>query len=97
MCSMKRLPGTRWMMSRNLYSIEQSREEVLVSVLRVSGHLMFLLERADMLFSGTALLLHARVALDLLRYPKVTRPFVILWAAILRTGRRAGGWLPETR
>lgn len=94
---MKRLPGTRWMMSRNLYSIEQSREEVLVSALRVSGHLMFLLERADLLFSGTALLLHARVALDLLRYPKVTRPFVILWGAILWTGRRAGGWLPETR
>lgn len=87
-------------MSRNLYSIEQSREEsriLLVSALRVSGHLMFLLERADLLFSGTELLLHVRAALDLLRYPKVIRPFVILWAAILRTARRAGDWLPATR
>lgn len=54
-------------------------------------------EQNYLLFSGTAFLLHARAALDLLRYPKVTRSFVILRAAILRTARRAEGWLPETR
>lgn len=43
------------------------------------------------------LALHYYCMPDLLRYPKMTRPFVILWAAILWTARRVEGWLLETK